>query len=123
MWVATPAVRRCVPRRARRRRRARAGSRRRARAPRRSPRRSSRAADGDEPDAFFRVVAEIGAQLLAIGRPFGAEDVAAEVVVALGPGTDGGQVGPEAVGDDVFGVADEDRSVADLGMVADVLDH
>ena len=39
-------------------------------------------------------------------------DVAGEVEVLLGPLADRGQLGPKPVGDDVVGIADEDRPVA-----------
>ena len=41
----------------------------------------------------------------------------------LGPVADHRQVGPERVADDVVGVADEDRPVADARVARDVLDH
>ena len=41
----------------------------------------------------------------------------------LGPVADGGQLGAEAVGDDVVGVADEDGTVADPRVAGNVLDH
>ena len=41
----------------------------------------------------------------------------------LGPVPDRGQLAAEAVGDDVVGVADEDRTVADPRVAGDVFDH
>ena len=41
----------------------------------------------------------------------------------LGPVADGGQLGAEAVGDDVVGVADEDGTVADPRVAGHVFDH
>ena len=50
-------------------------------------------------------------------------DVAGEVVVRLRPLADRRQPGAEGVRDDVVGLADEDRPVADRRPARDVLDH
>jgi hypothetical protein len=83
-----------------------------------------RAAPGDDADPFVGPVAEFVAHLVAV-EVGGVEagDVAGEVVVVLGPLPDPGEVGSEPVGDDVVGVADEDRAVAHAGTARDVLDH
>ncbi len=52
-----------------------------------------------------------------------AGDVAGEVEVPLGPVADHRQLGAEALGDDVLGVADEQREIAHVRMVRDVLHH
>ena len=83
------------------------------------------AADGDDAHALVVAVAELGAQLGAIAEVGGVEagDVAGEVEVAFGPVADHRQLRAEALGDDVIGVADEQRQVADLGVLGDVVDH
>ena len=70
-------------------------------------------------------VAQLGAQRVAVGELGGVEagDVAGEVVVLLGPVADRREAGAERVGDDVVGLADEDRPVADARVARDVLDH
>ena len=82
------------------------------------------AADGHDADLLLVCVAQLGAQLGAIAQVRGikAGDVAGEVIVALGPVADHRQPGPEALGDDVIGVAHEQREVADLGVLGDVFD-
>ncbi len=72
-----------------------------------------------------RAVAELGAQPLAVGEVgwIEAGDVTGEVEVLLGPVANHRQVGPEAVGDDVVGVADEERAVAQPRVAVDLLDH
>ena len=85
----------------------------------------ARATDRDQADALVRAVAELGAQALAVSQLglVEAGDVAGEVEVALGPLADPAEARAEAPADDVVGVADEDRPVADLRVIADVLDH
>ena len=69
-------------------------------------------------------VAQLGAQLGAITQVRGvkARHVADEVIVVFGPVADHRQPGAEALGDDVIGVAHEQREVADLGVLGDVVD-
>ena len=70
-------------------------------------------------------VPELRPQALAVGDLSRVEpgDVAGEVVVRLGPFPDRRQPGAEGVRDDVVGLADEDRPVADRRPARDVLDH
>ena len=70
-------------------------------------------------------VAELGAQLGALAEVGRVEagHVAGEVEVAFGPVANHRQLRPEPLGDDVVGVAHEQRQVADLGVVGDVVDH
>ena len=74
----------------------------------------ARAADGDDAHPLVRAVAELGSQRAAVAelRRVEAGDVAGEAEVLLGPLADRRQPRPERVGDDVVGVADEDRPVA-----------
>ena len=71
-------------------------------------------------------VAELGAQRVAVAEVGRVEagDVAGEVVVrARSSRGSPGRPGPKRVRDDVVGVADEDRPVADPRVARDVLDH
>ncbi len=70
-----------------------------------------------------RPVPELGPQLLPVGDGLETGHVAGEVVVLLRPVADPREAVPERVGDDVVGVADEHRPVADPGEAGDVLDH
>ena len=82
--------------------------------------------DGDDHHSLVLVEAELPAQLLAAldqRRGVEAGDVAAELVVALGPVADPGEVRPEVVRHDVVGVADEHSPVADAREALDLLDH
>ena len=85
----------------------------------------ARAADGDDADLLVRGIAELGTKRLAVGEVSGVEAgrVAREVVVLLGPVADQRQAGTESVGDDVVGVADVERAVAEAREALDVLDH
>ena len=83
----------------------------------------ARAADGDDADLLARPVAELGAQLLAVGDGLEPGHVAGEVVVLLRPVADPREAVPERVRDDVVGIADEDGPVADPREAGDVLDH
>ena len=83
----------------------------------------ARPADGDDADLLARPVPELGPQLLPVGDGLEPGHVAGEVVVLLGPVADPREAVPERVGDDVVGVADEHRPVADPGEAGDVLDH
>ena len=83
----------------------------------------ARPADGDDADLLARPVAELGPQLLPVGDGLEPGHVAGEVVVLLRPVADPREAVPERVGDDVVGVADEHRPVADPGEAGDVLDH
>ena len=70
-------------------------------------------------------VAELGPNLSgpAVRRRVEAGDVAGEVEVRLGPLPDAGQPRPERVGDDVIGVADEDRAVPQPAVPGSLLEH
>src|SRR5439155_14742754 len=68
------------------------------------------AADGDHAQ---RLVSVPELRALAERARVESGDVAGEVEVPLGPLADRGQVRAEALVDDVLGVADEDRPVAD----------
>ena len=81
------------------------------------------AADGDDADPLAGPVAERRAQPFAVADRGEAGDVAGEVEVLLGPVADRGQLGAEALVDDVVGVADEQRAVAQSRVAVDVLDH
>ena len=83
------------------------------------------ATDGDDAHQLVVVVAELVAPGRDLVRRRRCEpgDVAGEREVLLGPVADRGQLGAEAVGDDVVGVADEDRPVPDPRVSGDVLDH
>jgi hypothetical protein len=83
------------------------------------------AAHGDDADLVVVPVAELMAQRLAVGDlgGFEAGHVAGEAVMLACPVADQGERGSERVGDDVVGVADEDRVVADSGVAGDMLDH
>src|SRR5919197_4196723 len=85
----------------------------------------ARSADGDDADLLVRRVADLRANPLAIDEVVRIEtgDVPRERVVLLGPVADQWEVGAEAVGNDVVGVADEDRAVPDTWVARDVLDH
>ena len=83
----------------------------------------ARAAHGDDADLLAGPVAELVAQLLAVGDGLEPGHVAREVVVLLRPVADPGQLGAERVRHDVLRVADEDRPVADPREARDVLDH
>ncbi len=82
-------------------------------------------ADGDDAHPLVGAVAELGAQRLAVGELGRVEagDVAGELEVRLGPLADRRQVGPERVGHDVVGIADEDRAVAEAPVAGALLDH
>ncbi len=83
------------------------------------------AADCDDADAFIGPVAQLCAHGLApISRQRrGVGDVAAEAEVALGPVADLRQSRAEAAGNDVVGLADEDRAVPNARVALDLLDH
>ena len=108
-----------------------AGTRRRASGKAAITRRSrssadARPADGD--DAHLLVGRGSRARRAAASRSAKSAgskpgDVAGEVEVLLRPVADQRQVRPERVGDDVVGVADEDRAVAHAREARDVLDH
>jgi hypothetical protein len=68
----------------------------------------------DDADLLVVAVGELGAQARAVGGLGGVEssDVAGEPEMLARPVGDRRQTGPEALGDQVLGVADEDRSVA-----------
>ena len=71
------------------------------------------------------MVPEFGAQRFAVDEVGRVEtrDVAGELEVGLGPVADPGKVFAERVGDDVVGVADEDRSVTQASVPGPLLDH
>ena len=83
------------------------------------------AADRHDAHPLVRPVAELGAQRVAVGDLGRVEagDVAGEVELPLGPVSDGRQAGPERVRDDVLGVADEDRAVAQAPEAGPLLEH
>ena len=85
----------------------------------------ARAADGDDADTLVVAVAELVAQPAAVAQLGRVEagDVTGEVEVALGPVADHRQLRPEALVDDVVGIADEERHVAHARVVGDVVDH
>ena len=85
----------------------------------------ARAADGDDAHLLVGLVAELGAEGLAVAEGGRVEpgDVAGEVEVLGGPVADERQVGAEGVGHDVAGVSDVDRPVAQARVPGDVLDH
>ena len=85
----------------------------------------ARPADRHDAHPLVRAVAELGAQRGAVGDVARVEagDVAGELEVLLGPLADAGQARPERVGDDVVGIADEDRTVADPLEAGPLLDH
>ena len=93
--------------------------------------RSSRSTPTAEPPAATThtfspgAEAELCAQGLAIGELGRVEagDVAREAEMLACPLRDRRQAGAEAPGDDVAGVADEERPVAQLRVARDVLDH
>ena len=85
----------------------------------------ARPADGDDAHALVIAVAELGAQPAALAEVGGIEagDVAGEVEVAFGPIADHRQLRPEPLGHDVLRVADEQRQVAHVRVIGDVVDH
>ncbi len=85
----------------------------------------ARPAHRDEAHTLVGVIAELGAQRLAVGELGGVEagDVAGELEVRLGPLADGRQVRSERVGHDVVGIADEDRAVTQPAVARPLLDH
>jgi hypothetical protein len=83
------------------------------------------AAHGHDTDLLVRRIAELPAQLVAVGNVPGVEpgDIAGEPVVVLHPVTDQREPVTEAVGDDIVRVADEQGQVADPRVAGNLLDH
>ena len=83
------------------------------------------AAGRDDADLLVGAEAQLVAERVAIaelGRVEGG-DVAGEVEARLRPVADRRQLGREALRDDVVGIADEDRAVAQARVAGHVLDH
>src|SRR5262245_29161871 len=85
----------------------------------------ARTADSDDAHLLIGPVAQLSAERLAVGElaRIEAGDVAAEVIMLLGPGADVGQILTKAFRHNVVGVADEDGSVAQPWTALDLLDH
>src|SRR5512146_426625 len=83
------------------------------------------ATNGDDADLLIGPIAELLAQRLTVGEVARIEpgDIAAEVVVALGPGANLGQIVAEGVEDDIIRIANKDGAVAQPREALDVLDH
>ena len=79
----------------------------------------------DDAHLLVGPVAELGAERIAIGDLSRVEagDVAGELEALLGPVADRRETGAERPRDDVVGIADEDRPVAQARVARDVLDH
>ncbi len=71
------------------------------------------------------MIAELGTQSLAIRelRWIETGDVTGEVEVVLRPLADRREIGTERVGDDVFGIADEDRAITKPVVTRPLFDH
>ena len=85
----------------------------------------ARPTDGDDAHLLGVPVAELGTQPLPVSELAGVEarDVPGKGEVLLGPVPDQRELGAERIGDDVVGVSDEDRPIADARKAGDVLDH
>jgi hypothetical protein len=85
----------------------------------------ARATDGGDANLFSVGKAETFAKRRAIAERRGmlANDVAAEFEMRLGPGANPWQIGAERAGDDIIGVADENRPIADTRIALNMADH